>query len=59
MLFRLVCQLHYLNVEGFKEDMLDEVFDYLVNDENAGRAFVAKNDRMRKLWLEKFFNKTF
>ena len=48
-----------MNVEGFEEDMLDEAFDHLVNDEKAGRAFMAKNDRMRKLWLEKFFNKTF
>ncbi|KAL4626946.1 hypothetical protein ACB092_05G132500 [Castanea dentata] len=47
-----------MNVEGFEEDMLDEAFDYLVNDEKAGRAFKAKNDRMRKLLLEKFFNKT-
>ena len=29
------------------------------NDETAGRAFMAKNDRMRKLLLEKFFNKSF
>ncbi|KAK9988631.1 hypothetical protein SO802_028870 [Lithocarpus litseifolius] len=48
-----------MNAEGFEEDMLDEAFDHLVNDEKAGRAFMAKNDRMRKLWLEKFFNKTF
>ena len=48
-----------MNVEGFEEDMLDEAFDHLVNDEKAGRAFMAKNDRMRKLWLEKFFKKTF
>ena len=48
-----------MNVEGFEEDMLDEAFDHLVNDEKAERAFMAKNDRMRKLWLEKFFNKTF
>ena len=48
-----------MNVEGFEEDMLDEAFDHLVNDEKARRAFMAKNDRMRKLWLEKFFNKTF
>ena len=48
-----------MNVEGFEEDMLNEAFDHLVNDEKEGRAFMAKNDRMRKLWLEKFFNKTF
>ncbi|KAK7850756.1 hypothetical protein CFP56_043839 [Quercus suber] len=48
-----------MNVEGFEEDMLDEAFDHLVNDEKAGRAFMAKNDRMRKIWFEKFFNKTF
>ena len=38
-----------MNVEGFEGDMLDEAFDHLVNDEKAGRAFMAKNDRMRKL----------
>ncbi|KAK7839988.1 cytochrome p450 cyp72a219 [Quercus suber] len=35
-----------MNVEGFEEDMLDEAFDHLVNDEKAGRAFMAKNDRI-------------
>ncbi|XP_030925049.1 uncharacterized protein LOC115952109 [Quercus lobata] len=38
-----------MNVEGCEEDMLDEAFDHLVNDEKAGRAFMAKNGRMRKL----------
>ncbi|KAK7861565.1 hypothetical protein CFP56_000260 [Quercus suber] len=32
-----------MNVEGFEEDMLDETFDHLVNDEKTGRAFMAKN----------------
>ena len=30
-----------MNVEGFEEDMLDEAFDHLVNDEKA-----------RRVWLE-------
>ena len=48
-----------MNVEGFEVEIFAETFDHLVNGEKAGRAFMAKNDRLRNLWLEKFFNKTF
>ena len=48
-----------MNVEGFEVDIFVETFDHLVSGENAGRAFMAKNDRLRNLWLEKFFNKTY
>ena len=42
-------------IEGF-EDLLASTFDHLASDKNLGRAFLAKNDRLRKRWLEKFFN---
>ena len=29
-----------MNVEGFEEDMLDEAFDHLVNDEKARRGWL-------------------
>ncbi|KAK7829337.1 hypothetical protein CFP56_029516 [Quercus suber] len=29
-----------MNVEGFEEDMLDEAFDHLVNDEKARRVWL-------------------
>ena len=48
-----------MNVEGFEVEIFAETFDHLVNGEKAGRAFMAKIDRLRNLWLEKFFNKTF
>ena len=43
-------------IEGFEEDLLASAFDHLANDKNLRRAFLAKNDRFRKHWLEKFFN---
>jgi hypothetical protein len=43
-------------LEVFEEDLLASAFDHLANDKNLRRAFLAKNDRFRKRWLEKFFN---
>ena len=48
-----------MNVKCFEVDIFADTFDHLVNGEKAGRAFMAKKDRFRNLWSEKFFNKTF
>ncbi|XP_059660156.1 uncharacterized protein LOC132306676 [Cornus florida] len=39
---------------GFDEEFLATAFDYLVQHEMLSKAFLVKNDRLRKLWLKKF-----
>nr|POE59691.1 hypothetical protein CFP56_31197 [Quercus suber]POF02936.1 hypothetical protein CFP56_73876 [Quercus suber] len=40
--------------DGYSEDMLATAFDYLCENEKAARGFLAKNARLRKLWLDGF-----
>ena len=40
--------------DGNSEDMLAIAFDHLCENENAARGFLAKNARLRKLWLDGF-----
>nr|POE50864.1 l10-interacting myb domain-containing protein [Quercus suber] len=40
--------------DGYSEDMLTTAFDHLCENENAARGFLAKNARLRKLWLDGF-----
>ena len=40
--------------DGYSEDMLATVFDHLCENEKAARGFLAKNARLRKLWLDGF-----
>uniref|UniRef100_A0A2N9I705 Uncharacterized protein n=1 Tax=Fagus sylvatica TaxID=28930 RepID=A0A2N9I705_FAGSY len=42
---------------GFAEEMLALAFDYMIQEEKVGRAFMAKAPRLRKLWLENYFTK--
>ncbi|XP_075648613.1 TMV resistance protein N-like [Castanea sativa] len=44
-----------MKIAGFDEHMLASAFDHLVDNERLARAFMAKNARLRTLWLEKFF----
>jgi hypothetical protein len=46
-----------MSTEGFAEEMLASAFDYMVQEEKVGRAFMAKAPRLRKLWLENYFTK--
>ena len=46
-----------MKIEGFDEVMLASAFDYLVDNERAAKAFMAKNARLRTFWLENFCNK--
>ena len=39
---------------GYSEDMLATVFDHLCENEKIARGFLAKNARLRKLWLDGF-----
>uniref|UniRef100_A0A2N9GM46 Uncharacterized protein n=1 Tax=Fagus sylvatica TaxID=28930 RepID=A0A2N9GM46_FAGSY len=46
-----------MSTEGFPEEMLASAFDYMVQEEKVGKAFMAKAPRLRKLWLENYFTK--
>ena len=39
---------------GYSEDMLATAFDHLCENEKTARGFLAKNARLRKLWLDSF-----
>ena len=39
---------------GYSEDMLTIAFDHLYENKKAARGFLAKNARLRKLWLDRF-----
>ncbi|MBA0784736.1 hypothetical protein Gotri_024944 [Gossypium trilobum] len=41
-------------VEGFDDDFLCSVFDYLMGHESEAKAFLVKSKKHRKIWLEKF-----
>ena len=38
--------------DGYSEDMLTTAFDRLCENEKTARGFLAKNARLRKLWLD-------
>ena len=40
--------------DGYREDMLATAFDHLCENEKTAREFLAKNARLRKLWLGSF-----
>jgi hypothetical protein len=44
-----------MKVEGYEKFMLAFAFDYLMGDENNERAFLAKNAKLQKFWLDNFF----
>lgn len=43
-----------MKVEGYDEFMLVSAFDHLMGDENVARAFLAKNAKLKKFWLDNF-----
>ena len=43
-----------MKTEGFEEDFLASAFDHLVERENLANGFLAKSDKLRKFWIEKF-----
>ena len=40
--------------DGYSEDILATAFDHLCENERVARGFLAKNSRLRKLWLDGF-----
>ncbi|MBA0736626.1 hypothetical protein Gogos_010161 [Gossypium gossypioides] len=43
-----------MEVEGFDDDFLCSVFDYLVSRESEANTFLVKSTKHRKIWLQKF-----
>ncbi|PPS16327.1 hypothetical protein GOBAR_AA04245 [Gossypium barbadense] len=43
-----------MEVEGFDDDFLCSVFDYLVSHESGAKAFLVNSKKHRKIWLQKF-----
>ncbi|KAH1097304.1 hypothetical protein J1N35_014225 [Gossypium stocksii] len=41
-------------VEGFDDDFLCSMFDYLAGRESEAKVFLAKSTKHRKTWLQKF-----
>ena len=40
--------------DGYSEDMLATAFDHLCENKKAARGFLAKNAKLRKLWMNSF-----
>ena len=44
--------------DGYSEDMLATIFDHLCENKKATRGFLAKNAKLRKLWMNTFCSRT-
>lgn len=40
--------------DGYSEDMLATAFDHLCDNKKTTRGFLAKNAKLRKLWMDNF-----
>ncbi|KAL4600211.1 hypothetical protein ACB092_11G181900 [Castanea dentata] len=45
-----------MKMDGFEENMLAAAFDHLNGDEKQARSFMLKNDKLRRQWLQNFFD---
>ncbi|KAH7833638.1 hypothetical protein Vadar_008322 [Vaccinium darrowii] len=45
-----------MKTKGFDEFTLASAFDHLVENEKMAKAFTVKSARLRRAWLEGFFN---
>jgi len=43
-----------MKTEGFEEEFLGNAFDQLVEREHLTNEFLAKSDKLRRIWLQKF-----
>ena len=41
--------------DGYSEDMLAIAFDHLCENKKAARRFLAKNAKLRMLWMDSYF----
>ncbi|MFQ6634924.1 hypothetical protein Gotur_010250 [Gossypium turneri] len=51
---RLYEEVMSMEEEGFDDDFLCSMFDYLVNHESEAKAFLVKSKKHKKIWLQKF-----
>ncbi|GMJ04006.1 hypothetical protein HRI_004069800 [Hibiscus trionum] len=47
-------QVMSMENEGFNDDFLCKVFDFLTKNELEAKAFLTKKTKHRKIWLQKF-----
>ena len=40
-----------MKTERFEEDFLGSAFDHLIERENLANDFLAKSDKLRRIWL--------
>ena len=41
--------------EGFEHSSLGDAFDHLMENVNQAKAFIAKDNDLKKVWLRNFF----
>ncbi|KAK6781992.1 hypothetical protein RDI58_019788 [Solanum bulbocastanum] len=41
-------------IEGYGEEFLGDAFNYLVQSDTLAKGFMAKNQNLRMVWLERF-----
>ena len=52
--FKLDVDLLYqevMKIEGFEEEFLGNAFDHLEERENPAKGFLAKSDKLKRIWL--------
>ena len=45
-----------MKMDGFEVNMLAFAFDHLNGDEKQAKSFMLKNDKLRRPWLQNFFD---
>ena len=48
----LYAKVMVMVAEGYNENVLTIAFNYLCENEKAARRFLAKNTKLRKLWMD-------
>ncbi|KAL4596274.1 hypothetical protein ACB092_12G151900 [Castanea dentata] len=51
----LYSEVMAMMLDGYSEDMLATTFDHLCKNKKAARGFLAKNTKLRKLWMDSYF----
>nr|POE60683.1 hypothetical protein CFP56_41069 [Quercus suber] len=50
----LYSEVMAMMADGYSENMLATAFDHLCENKKAARGFLAKNAKLRKLWMDNF-----
>ncbi|KAK7816291.1 hypothetical protein CFP56_041267 [Quercus suber] len=45
-----------MKMDEFEENMLVSAFDHLNGDKKRAKSFMLKNDKLRRQWLQNFFD---